>query len=146
MQFSRSPFVRHHFVSHLLYANAQKIKELHFANFGTSIACMSDMIRKDAAQEWRQLCQAAFFELNPVKLLERIAVARNAILDRVEDTKPNNSEQYALRKALETLSTLRELAERDIGELKKTIQTQNPNSGSWGRIMERHNREQLRFG
>jgi hypothetical protein len=107
---------------------------------------MSDIIRKDAAQEWRQLCQAAFFELNPVKLLERIAVARNAILDRVEDTKPNNSEQYALRKALETLSTLRELAERDIGELKKTIQTQNPNSGSWGRIMERHNREQLRFG
>jgi hypothetical protein len=107
---------------------------------------MSDIIRKDAAQEWRQLCQAAFFELNPVKLLERIAVARNAILDRVEDTKPNNSEQYALRKALETLSTLRELAERDIGELKKTIQTQNPNSGSWGRIMERHNREQLRSG
>ena len=107
---------------------------------------MSDIIRKDAAQEWRQLCQAAFFELNPVKLLERIAVARNAILERVEDTKPNNSEQYALRKALETLSTLRELAERDIGELKKTIQTQNPNSGSWGRIMERHNREQLRSG
>jgi hypothetical protein len=90
---------------------------------------MSDTFRNDAAHEWRQLCQAAFFELDPVKLLERIAVARSAILDRVEDTKPNNSEQYALRKALETLSTLRELAERDIGELKKTVQTQNPNSG-----------------
>jgi hypothetical protein len=75
-------------------------------------------------------------------------VARNAILDRVEDnfSKPNNSEQYALRKALETLSTLRELAERDIGELKKTVQTQNSNSGSWGRIMERHNREPLKAG
>ena len=109
---------------------------------------MSDIIRKDAAQEWRQLCQAAYFELDAVKLVERIAVARNAILDRVEDnfSKPNNSEQYALRKALETLSTLRELAERDIGELKKTVQTQNSNSGSWGRIMERHNREPLKAG
>jgi hypothetical protein len=106
---------------------------------------MSDTFRNDAAHEWRQLCQAAFFELDPVKLLERIAVARSAILDRVEDTKPNNSEQYALRKALETLSTLCELAERDIGELKKTVQTQNPNSGSW-ETMERHNHEQLKAG
>ena len=108
---------------------------------------MSDI--NDAAQEWRQLCQAAFFELNPVKLLERIAVARSAILDRVEDnfSKPNNTEQYALRKALETLITLRELAERDIGELKKTVRAQNPDSGiRWGRIMERHNRERLKTG
>ena len=61
----------------------------------------------------------------------QIALARSAILDRVEDnfSKPNNSEQYALRKALEMLSTLREFAERDIAELKKTVQTQNPNSG-----------------
>ena len=110
---------------------------------------MSDISRRDAAHpEWRQLCQAACFELDAVKLIERIAVARSAILDRVEDnfSKPNNSEQYALRKALETLRTLRELAERDIDELKKTVQTQNANSGSWARIMERHNREQLRAG
>src|SRR6266576_5290559 len=109
---------------------------------------MSD-INNAAHPEWRQLCQAAFFELNPIKLLERIAVARSAILERVEDdfSKPNNTEQYALRKALETLSTLRELAERDIGELKKTVQTQNPDSGMhWGRIMERHNREQVKAG
>src|SRR6266851_4426268 len=82
---------------------------------------MSDIIRKDAAQEWRQLCQAACFELDAVKLVERIAEARSAILDRVEDnfSKPTNSEQYALRNALGTLSTLRELAERDIGELER---------------------------
>jgi hypothetical protein len=118
-------------IFYLLYANAQKIKKLHFANFGTYIGSMSDIIRKDAAQEWRQRCQAAYLELDAVKLVERIAVARSAILDRVEDnfSKPNNSEQYALRKALEMLSTLREFAERDIGELKKTVQTQNPNSG-----------------
>jgi hypothetical protein len=35
--------------------------------------------------EWRQLCQAALFETNPVKLLKRIAHARNAVLDRIED-------------------------------------------------------------
>ena len=46
---------------------------------------MSDISRKDAAQEWRQLCQVAFLELDPVKLLERIAVARSAVLDRIED-------------------------------------------------------------
>src|SRR5712691_12863287 len=110
---------------------------------------MSDIIRKDAAQEWRQLCQAACFELDAVKLVERIAEARSAILDRVEDnfSKPTNSEQYALRNALGTLSTLRELAERDIGELKKTVQTQNPDSGiRWDRINERHNREWLKTG
>jgi hypothetical protein len=35
--------------------------------------------------KWRQLCQAALFEANPVKLLERIALARNAVFDRIED-------------------------------------------------------------
>ena len=52
--------------------------------------------------DWRQLCQAALFETNPVKLLERIAQARNAVLDRIEDghTKPLNGEQHDLRDAL----------------------------------------------
>src|SRR5580765_8411669 len=74
--------------------------------------------------EWRQLCRAAFLELDPIKLLERIAVARSAVLDRIEDT-PSKSviseEQFALRNALDTLSTLRELAERDLGEQEKTV-------------------------
>jgi hypothetical protein len=78
-------------------------------------------IRNDAVHEWLQLCQAAFFELDPVKLLERIAKARSAVLDRIEDTlsKPVNDEQSALRKALATLSTLHELAERDICDQKR---------------------------
>src|SRR5438552_18501043 len=83
--------------------------------------------------EWRQLCQAAFFELDPVKLLERIAEARSAVLDRIEDrlSKPINGEQYALRNALETLSTLRELAERDIRERKKPVQAQHDLGIHW---------------
>jgi len=47
---------------------------------------MSDIIGNDAAHsEWRQLCQAALVELNPLKLLERIAHARGVILERIEE-------------------------------------------------------------
>ena len=83
---------------------------------------MSDIIRNDAAHpEWRGLCQAALFETNPVKLLERIAHARNAVLDRIEDghTKPLNGEQHDLRDALTTLDSLRRMAERQIGYQSK---------------------------
>jgi hypothetical protein len=73
---------------------------------------MSD-INNAAHPEWRQLCQAALFELNPAKLLERIAHARNAVLDLIEDghSKPPTSEQAALREALATLDTLRRITE-----------------------------------
>jgi hypothetical protein len=67
--------------------------------------------------EWRQLCQAALFETNPVKLLDRIADARNAVLDRIEDgfTKSQDGEQVALREALATLDSLRRITERQRG-------------------------------
>jgi hypothetical protein len=67
--------------------------------------------------DWRQLCQAALFETNPVKLLERIAYARNAVLDRIEDghSKPPTSEQHDLRDALTTLDSLRRITERQNG-------------------------------
>jgi hypothetical protein len=56
------------------------------------------------------------------KLLQRIAEARSAVLDRIEDgfSKPSDGEQLAQRDALETLSTLRKIAERDTGEQRKT--------------------------
>jgi hypothetical protein len=83
---------------------------------------MSDTIGTDAAHpEWRQLCQAALFELNPVKLLERITLARHAVLDRIEDgySRPKNGEQAALREALTTLDTLRRITERQNGYQSK---------------------------
>ena len=57
-------------------------------------------------------------------LLQRVVEARSAVLDRIGDnlSKPSSDEQRELQNALETLSTLQELAERDISELKKTIQ------------------------
>ena len=72
--------------------------------------------------DWRQLCQAALFETNPVKLLERIAHARNAVLDRIEDghSKSPNGEPAALRQALATLDSLRRITERQDGYQSKT--------------------------
>ena len=69
---------------------------------------MSNIEHTHSLPDWRQLCQAALFETNPVKLLERIARARNAVLDRIEDghTKPLNGEEHDLRDALTALDSL----------------------------------------
>jgi hypothetical protein len=83
---------------------------------------MSDIIGNDAAHpEWRQLCQAALFETNTGKLLERIAHARSVILKRIEDgyKKPPTSEQIALLDALSTLDSLRRITERQNGYQSK---------------------------
>jgi hypothetical protein len=71
--------------------------------------------------DWRQLCQTALFETDPVKLLERIARARNAVLDRIEDghTKPLNGEEHDLRDALTALDSLRRITERQNGYQSK---------------------------
>ena len=68
-------------------------------------------------QEWRQLCQAALFETNPLKLLERIAHARSVIVERIEEgyKKPPTSEQIAMLDALSTLDSLRRITERQNG-------------------------------
>ncbi|HMH06183.1 MAG TPA: hypothetical protein VK579_05825 [Terriglobales bacterium] len=84
---------------------------------------MSDIIDNDAAHpEWRQLCQAAFLELDPARLIQRIAEARGAVLDRIEDgfSKSPQGEQLELRDALQTLSSLHRMAERDNGEPRNT--------------------------
>jgi hypothetical protein len=75
---------------------------------------MSNIEQTHFLPDWRQLCQTALFETNPVKLPERIADARNAVLDRIEDghTKPLNGEQHDLRDALTTLDSLRRITER----------------------------------
>ena len=76
---------------------------------------MSDIIGNDAAHpEWRQLCQAAILELDPARLIQRIAEARSAVLDLIEDgfSKSPHGEQLELRDALQTLSSLQRVAER----------------------------------
>ena len=85
---------------------------------------MTNIIRDDDA-EWRQRCQNAIFEPDPTTLLQRVVEARSAVFDRIENihSKPITGEQYELRNALKTLGILQELAERDIGELKKTAQS-----------------------
>ena len=70
-----------------------------------------------AHSEWRQLCQIALLEFDPVKTLERIVETRNAVLDRIEDsfTKSHHDEQVVLREALSTLDALRKTTERQNG-------------------------------
>jgi hypothetical protein len=77
---------------------------------------MSNM-EQALSPDWRQLCQAALFELDPVKLLERIAHARSVILERIADgySKPPTGEQIALLDALSTLDSLRRITERQNG-------------------------------
>ena len=59
---------------------------------------------------WRQLCELALSEPDPEKLLEKVAEARNAILDCIEDGREENLEGTALRAALGTLSRLQKVA------------------------------------
>jgi hypothetical protein len=82
---------------------------------------MSEINHAAHPDEWRQLCQAALFETNPVRLLERIAHARSVILDRIEDgyKKPTTGEQIALLDALSTLDSLRRITERQNGYQSK---------------------------
>ena len=64
-------------------------------------------------------------EFDPEKLLERIAKARNAVLNRSTRlfTTFRWREEYALRDALETLATMQKMAESDIGKQKKIVGT-----------------------
>ena len=80
---------------------------------------MSDISRNDGAHPlWRQLCQAAVLELDPKKLLNRIAEARTALLGEIEGGSSNSSlaERLALSDALDMLTALGEIAQREIVE------------------------------
>jgi len=71
---------------------------------------------------WKRLYEAAILEPNPTKLLQRVAVAQNAILDQIEagHSNPSDGQQLALRDALHMLCTLCTIAEREIGEQSNT--------------------------
>ena len=65
---------------------------------------------------WKQLCLDAVSELDGNKLPQRLADARSAVLDRIEDnfSKPSNDEQLALRNALDALAALCAIVQRKI--------------------------------
>jgi hypothetical protein len=64
--------------------------------------------------DWKQLYQLALAELDPAKLPQRIADARVAVLDRIEDTlkNPGIGEQQMLNDALNGLRVLRQEYDR----------------------------------
>ena len=67
-----------------------------------------------ATLDWKQLYQLALVELDPAKLPQRIADARVAVLDRIEDTlkNPGIGEQQMLNDALNGLRVLRQEYDR----------------------------------
>lgn len=62
---------------------------------------------------WRTLYEAAILELDCGQVLQRIAEAQRAIMDRMEDMNrsENGSESEALIKALNVLRDLRKMAD-----------------------------------
>jgi hypothetical protein len=64
---------------------------------------------------WQRLYESAVLELDERRLPERVAVARRAILDRVEEilTGVRTDEHRALRDALHFLLLLEEVAARE---------------------------------
>jgi hypothetical protein len=64
--------------------------------------------------KWRELYRAAMMELDPLKLPQRIDDARNAIMDRMEDTrtKPSYPEYQQLDDAFNGLRTLQQESDR----------------------------------
>jgi hypothetical protein len=85
---------------------------------------MGDIIdfRARHASQWKQLYEAAMLEHEPAKVLQRIDLAERAIVDQMEEefSKISPRQQLALCDALHMLSTLREIAERDIGGPRNT--------------------------
>ena len=73
--------------------------------------------------QWKQLCISALAERNPAKVPERIAVARSAVLDQIEDdlSKSSSKEQSTLRNALEALDVLRKIVQRKVAQ-SETLQ------------------------
>ena len=69
----------------------------------------------NGAPKWKQLCNAALAELDPTKLPIRIAEARRAVLDRIEDNFSGsaNDDHQALRNALEALNALQAIVKRE---------------------------------
>jgi hypothetical protein len=84
---------------------------------------MSNM-KRTVDTDWRQLCQIAFLEFDPVKTLARIDDAGRSVLTGIESsfTKSEEGEQSALREALSTLDALRRITEDQGSHPSKTAE------------------------
>jgi hypothetical protein len=62
------------------------------------------------ASDWKPLYEAALLEKDATKLPERISAARNAILDRIEESlwNPSPAEHHVMDNALRNLHRLAE--------------------------------------
>ena len=76
---------------------------------------LSNSSSSDPLPRWNQLYQCAIQELDNAKLLERVAEARRAILDRAEELlrQTQSEKRDVLKHALRTLKLLEEKAARE---------------------------------
>jgi hypothetical protein len=102
-------------ISHLFIVDISQTKswsKLDSFVFRKVSSCGNEALRDNMKDfEWQQLCQAALVELDPQKLLERIAEARTAVLKQMDFSQ---SDEPPLRAALGLLGTLRRVAKREI--------------------------------
>ena len=78
------------------------------------------------SMDWKELYQLAILELDPIKLPERIADARRAIIERLEVT-PQAYEHQELNDALNGLRVIHREYER---RLQRYGEQRNSNPGS----------------
>ena len=75
--------------------------------------------RPDNPENWKELFTAALLEMDDVKVLHRIAVARAAIVERLEEWQCGNTGEYveatALQDALHSLRCLENVLRRSSG-------------------------------
>jgi len=67
---------------------------------------MMTLVNFNVQQEWDDLYEAAVFELNPVKLLVRIDLARKAIQSRITEIGGENVDAGEKRRLLDADRTL----------------------------------------
>ena len=74
---------------------------------------MNNKVDRNAVAQWRHLYEAAVLELDPTRLLSRIAEARRAILQELESTTPDRNEAEVLTSALQVLKDLDRIGMED---------------------------------
>ena len=76
------------------------------------------------APDWKELYQLAVIELDPAKLSHRVSDARNAILDRIQETisvAAHYRERQELTDALNGLRTVQQEYERRVQQYEEPL-------------------------
>ena len=79
--------------------------------------------------DWKELYQLAVIELDPAKLRQRVADARNAILDRVEETHTKPFPYDERRQLNDALNGLRVIQQEDERRVQQYVEPRQQKLG-----------------